>query len=136
MQPAIRTPALEGWFRSRCYFEQLLVPDAIRRPGHSVKAFRINRPSVDEALPIRSALDPLQRISHLLQNCCVEFGFREVLAFGLVGHARISRIGCGVDQLLASRFQVTCLATRKACFHFDEPLFVQTNIHLKTTILI
>ena len=111
MRPVVGTAALERWFVSGRRFEQPLVPNAIRRPRLSVEAFQTDRAAVDEALSIRSVVDSLQRILHLLQNCGIELGFGEIFAFGLIGHARIPCIGCCVDQLLASRCHVTCFAT-------------------------
>jgi len=93
----ITTAALERWLWSRRSFEQLLVPDAIPRPRQSVEAFRIDRPAVDQALSIGAVLDSSQRILHLLQNCRLELRFGEVLAFGLVGDARIASIRSSVD---------------------------------------
>jgi hypothetical protein len=107
----ITTPALERWLWSRRSFEQLLVPDAIPRPRQSVEPFRIDRPAVDQALSIGAVLDSSQRILHLLKNCRVELRFGEVLAFRLVGDARVASIRSSVDQLLASRFDVACCTT-------------------------
>jgi len=87
------------------------VPYAIRRPRHSVEAFRLDRPAVDQALSIGAVLDSSQRILYLLQNGCVELRFGEVLAFGFVGDACVASIRRDVDQLLASRFDVAYCAT-------------------------
>jgi hypothetical protein len=88
------------------------VSGAIRRRRHSVEAFRINRPAVDQALPVGSVLDSPQRILHLPQNRGVEFCLGEVLALGLVGDARIPGIRSSVDRLLASSLDVACRATQ------------------------
>ena len=116
------------WFRSG--LEQLLVSDAIRRPGNGVESLRLDRSTIHQALPVRSVLDSSQRSLHLLQSGRVKFCFDEVFAFRLVGHARVSDVGGGVDQLVASRADIPSEVLRKARFEADQSLPIRIDIHM------
>src|SRR5215208_2091292 len=105
------------------------MPDAICRPGDSIEALQLDRPAVRQALSECAVLDSPQRRLHLLQRCCVEFRFGEVLTLRLVGDAGITSISSRVDQLLASRGKVPPEVTRNAGFEFKESLLAAVDIH-------
>jgi len=78
------------------------MPDAIWGPGYRVEPFRINRPAVDQALPVRAVVYSPQRILHLPENARIEFRLRDILILRLVGDARVAGIRGSIDQLLTS----------------------------------
>jgi len=90
------------------------MPDAIWGPGYRVEPFRINRPAVDQALPVRAVVYSPQRILHLPENARIEFRLRDILILRLVGDARVAGIRGISINCSRQDLDVACRSTRKA----------------------
>ena len=109
--------------------EQRLVLEATAHPRRRLQTLRLYGLTVHGAHPEGTGLDPLQCVSHLLQDGRIALGFVEVSARIFLGDTGVPKIGDTLVTLLAAQLHFTLCTRHEVPLEIEESLFVVQRFH-------